>query len=80
MIDRRALLGGIALAPLARPAFAQAWPNRPVRLVVGFPPGGTTDLAARVLIEPLTQRLGQTVVVENRPGGSGGNLGADVVA
>lgn len=80
MIDRRALLGGIALAPLARPAFAQAWPNRPVRLVVGFPPGGTTDLAARVLIEPLTRRLGQSVVVENRPGGSGGNIGADVVA
>lgn len=80
MIDRRALLGGIALAPLTRPAFAQAWPNRPVRLVVGFPPGGTTDLAARVLIEPLSQRLGQSVVVENRPGGSGGNIGADVVA
>ncbi len=80
MIDRRALLGGLALAPLARPAFAQSWPNRPVRIVVGFPPGGTTDLAARIMLEPLTQRLGQPVVVENRPGGSGGNVGADVVA
>ncbi len=80
MIDRRALMGAIALAPLARPAFAQAWPSRPVRLVVGFPPGGTTDLAARVIVEPLSRRLGQTVVVENRPGGSGGNVGADVVA
>ena len=80
MIDRRALLGGLALAPLARPAFAQAWPSRPIRLVVGFPPGGTTDIAARILLEPLTQRLGQSVVVENRPGGSGGNIGADVVA
>lgn len=80
MIDRRALLGAIAATPLAAPAFAQAWPSRPIRLVVGFPPGGTTDLVARLLLEPLTQRLGQSVVVENRPGGSGGNIGADVVA
>jgi tripartite-type tricarboxylate transporter receptor subunit TctC len=80
MIDRRALLGGIAATTLATPAFAQAWPARPIRLVVGFPPGGTTDIAARILLEPLTRRLGQNVVVENRPGGSGGNVGADVVA
>lgn len=80
MMDRRALLGGLALAPLAGPALAQSWPNRPVRIVVGFPPGGTTDLAARIMLEPLTHRLGQPVVVENRPGGSGGNVGADVVA
>jgi tripartite-type tricarboxylate transporter receptor subunit TctC len=80
MIERRALLGGIAAATLATPALAQAWPARPVRLVVGFPPGGTTDIAARILLEPLTRRLGQNVVVENRPGGSGGNVGADVVA
>jgi tripartite-type tricarboxylate transporter receptor subunit TctC len=80
MIDRRALLSGIAAATLAAPASAQAWPARSLRLVVGFPPGGTTDLAARILIEPLSQRLGQNVVVENRPGGAGGNIGADVVA
>jgi tripartite-type tricarboxylate transporter receptor subunit TctC len=80
MMNRRALLGGAAAATLATPALAQAWPARPVRLVVGFPPGGTTDLAARVLLEPLTTRLGQPVVIENRPGGSGGNVGADVVA
>ncbi|BDG71406.1 Bug family tripartite tricarboxylate transporter substrate binding protein [Roseomonas fluvialis] len=80
MMNRRTLLGGAAAATLATPALAQAWPARPVRLVVGFPPGGTTDLAARVLLEPLTTRLGQPVVIENRPGGSGGNVGADVVA
>lgn len=80
-IDRRALLGATLAAPLARPALGQAaWPARPLRLIVGFPPGGTTDIAARILIEPLTQRLGQNVVVENRPGGAGGNIGADVVA
>jgi tripartite-type tricarboxylate transporter receptor subunit TctC len=80
MINRRTLMGGIAATTLATPALAQAWPARPVRLVVGFPPGGTTDLAARVLLEPLSTRLGQPVVIENRPGGSGGNVGADVVA
>lgn len=80
MIHRRVLIGAIAATPLAATAFAQAWPTRPIRLIVAFPPGGTTDLAARILAEPLTQRLGQPVVVENRPGGSGGNIGADVVA
>jgi tripartite-type tricarboxylate transporter receptor subunit TctC len=80
MIHRRVLIGAIAATPLAATAFAQAWPTRPIRLIVAFPPGGTTDLAARILAEPLSQRLGQPVVVENRPGGSGGNIGADVVA
>lgn len=56
-----------------------AWPNKPVRLLVGFPAGASPDLAARAIAEPLSRLLGQPVVVENRPGASG-NLAADQVA
>lgn len=80
---RRAILGASLGAPLlagAAGAQSAAWsPTRPIRLIVGFTPAGTTDIAARILVEPLSQRLGQPVLIENRPG-AGGNVGADVVA
>jgi tripartite-type tricarboxylate transporter receptor subunit TctC len=68
-----------ALAFSATGAMAQAWPNKPISLVVPFPPGGTTDVLARALGEKLATSLGQPVVVENRPG-AGATLGADYVA
>ncbi len=60
-------------------AQAQAWPNKPIKFVVNFPPGGAADQIARVISQPLQDALGQPVLVENK-GGSGGNLGGDAVA
>ncbi len=77
--SRRAALAALASLVLAGPAAAQAWPDRPIRLVVGFAPGGFTDVLARLLGQQLAQRLGQPVVVENKPGAAG-TLGADLVA
>ena len=62
-------------APLA---WAQAWPVKPIRLVVNFPPGGTTDIMARAFAPRLSDTLGQPIVIENR-GGAGGNVGLEVV-
>jgi len=75
-LRRRTLL----LGALAAPASAQpAWPERPIRWIVNFPPGGSADTLSRLLAERIGPRLGQPIVVENRPG-AGGLIGAELVA
>jgi tripartite-type tricarboxylate transporter receptor subunit TctC len=81
MSRRRFLAAGMALAAstLARPAGAQAFPTKPIRLMVGYPPGGLPDTTARLLAQRMTESLGQQVLIENRPG-AGGSLACEVVA
>lgn len=79
MLYRRRFLTA-SLATLALPAFAQApWPSKPIKLVVPYAPGGSTDVVGRVIAEYLGQRLGQNIVVENRPG-KGASIGTSQVA
>jgi len=77
-LTRRFLLS-LPVALAATSARAQAWPTRPVRLVVPFPPGGPADAIGRIVAERLAEIWGQPVIIDNR-GGAGGNIGADVVA
>ena len=81
-LPRRSFLhlaaGAAALPAVSRFAWAQAYPARPVRIVVAFAAGGTTDIVARVIGHWLSERLRQQFIVENRPGGSG-NIGTEAV-
>ena len=69
---------GVSVAQ-AQVQVADAWPTKPIRMIVGYPSGSSPDIQARMLAEPLAKALGQPVVVENKPGASG-NIGAEMIA
>ena len=76
---RRFSIALLAICVLTAPAAAQSYPDRVVRIVNPFPPGGSVDITARILAQKLSDNTGQQFIVENR-GGAGGNTGADAVA
>lgn len=78
----RTMVGALMIAALASAgggAYADNYPSKPIKMIVPFPAGGTTDILARIVGQELTKAWGQQVIIENRPG-AGGNIGADVVA
>jgi tripartite-type tricarboxylate transporter receptor subunit TctC len=79
LMRRRSVLLGVATASLAAPALAQQFPTKPVRIVVPYTPGGGADTTARLIAPKLQEALGQTVVIDNKPG-AGGTIGDDAVA
>ena len=74
----RLAAGAVALPAMSRLAWAQAYPARPVRLIIGVAPGSAPDILGRLLAQWLSERLGQPFIVENRPGG-GGNIAIEAV-
>jgi tripartite-type tricarboxylate transporter receptor subunit TctC len=79
MQRRELMLAAVAAMPWAAQAQTQSWPTKPIRLIVPFPPGGTTDVVTRLVAAELTKALGQSVVVDNKPG-AGTVLGVDLAA
>src|SRR3954468_23506653 len=78
-LDRRTALSLLLTLPFAPPAFAQSYPDRPIRMIVPFAPAGITDVSARLVAQQMSLSLGQSIVVENRAGG-GGSIGTTAVA
>ena len=75
----RSFIAAAALVIVSLTVAAQTYPSRPIKFIVPYPPGGGTDVVARILAEPLTAELGQTIVIDNR-GGAAGNVGTEIAA
>src|SRR6187455_2358926 len=79
MIDRRVAISLMLTLPLATRAYAQTYPDRPIRMVLPFAPGGVTDVSARYVAQLMSVSLGQSIIIENRSGG-GGSIGTTAAA